>query len=670
MATTYIAKDGDCLSKIASDHGFHDGGAAILDANPDLKDATGENGDLLLAGWEIKIPDLAKKAEKLETGQEYRFQRKTWKKNLRVTLMSPPTTDEPAGEPLKGWNFKLTVGDAEIGNGKTGSDGIVDVENIPDNAKSADLELREAKLFGLWKIDPETTELLLANLDPIAGDTKQATRSVQKLLTNLGRYSGPIDGEFSGDLRAAIVSFQKAAGIDPPTGVADEDTLKKLAEQQKGPAPKELEKASDDSVDTPLGLGADADARGEKVTVFSDYVDPTEPDQSKEEKLGKFRFFPPRAYVALADPGKEDKNPNLLQMPARKFLHLDVGRWIDSSKTKARDFGLIWGRHVALCQYVPGGGQSNSPKRKKGLDVDFLTTSPLADRVKVVKSASAWWAPYADFNWDRLYVIIPDLHLMGKAYGEKWHPEGFDFGPETHLRDFAEKLAAIPPPLGGALEVVQIGDSYDLWVGCKPYYLNSDKEHDKGRKLELTSPEDVALRDIKSWIELIQNDAPGGKNPAMTAFETLEGAFGGRFHYLYGNHDNYLGLPQVCAAAGLRPRVRFVERPGVFIEHGHRMEGRFVIRAPYLNYDGTDTGYKATIKAFDSAGGGGAMTDLVKRIADEWAAVHDRAEYVGEQAQVWLGRLSRGTRQPPHVFVIGHTHIPDLIAVDIDAWRK
>ncbi len=669
MSKTYLVKDGDFLSKIASDHGFHDGGAAILDANPELKDVSGENGDLLPPGFGLKIPNPARKVEKLKTGAEYRFQRKTWKKNLRVTLMGPPAADAPDGEPLKNWTYKLSVADSAIASGKTGSDGIIDVEGVPDGAKSAQLELREAKLLGLWKIDPEVTELMLGNLDPIAGDTKQATRSVQKLLSNLGRYSGPIDGEYSADLRAALVGFQQACGIEPAHGLADEETVKRLAERQKAPSPKPLDQKKDDSLDAPLGLGEEASERREKVTVFSDYVEPTEPDQSKESRLGKFRFFPPRAYVALSDPGKEADNPNLLQMPTRRFLHLDVGRWIDSSSTKARDFGLIWGRHVSLCRYVPGGNQSNAPKRKKGLDVDFLTASPLAKHVEVVKSASAWWAPYGDFHWDRLYVVIPDLHLMSKTHGEHWHPEGFDFGPETHLSEFAGKLAAVPAPLRDSLEVLQIGDSYDLWVGCEPYFLISDKAHDKGRVLELTKPEDKAIEQLKKWIEEIQKDAPGGKNPAMTAFETLERAFGGRFHYLYGNHDNYLALPPVCAAAGLRPRVRFVERPGVFIEHGHRMEGRFVVSAgiPH-NYDGTDTGYKATVKAYNS--GGGMLTNIAKKIADEWAAIHDRAEYVGEQAQVWLGRQSRGTLKPPHVFVIGHTHIPDLITIDIDAYRK
>jgi hypothetical protein len=53
----------------------------------------------------------------------------------------------------------------------------------------------------------------------------------------------------------------------------------------------------------------------------------------------------------------------------------------------------------------------------------------------------------------------------------------------------------------------------------------------------------------------------------------------------------------------------------------------------------------------------------------DWAAQKfQQPQYWGEFAQVWIGRQSLPDLglKPPHVFVLGHTHIPLLTYVNID----
>jgi hypothetical protein len=165
-------------------------------------------------------------------------------------------------------------------------------------------------------------------------------------------------------------------------------------------------------------------------------------------------------------------------------------------------------------------------------------------------------------------------------------------------------------------------------------------------------------------------------NPAEAAFLLLEKTYEQNegMIYVYGNHDNYLIDKGLCGAAKISPRRRYYEVPGVFMEHGHRMEATFAIGhpVPAYNYDGTRSGYKATIDAYhDMQKGSGKLGDIKKWAAGKWAQWGDQPQYWGEFAQVWLGRKSRNQPglKPPHIFVIGHTHLPVLYQIDIDAWR-
>jgi peptidoglycan hydrolase-like protein with peptidoglycan-binding domain len=69
--------------------------------------------------------------------------------------------------------------------------------------------------------------LARATMDVGGLDPVEETSGVQKRLVNLGHYRGPVDGEPSVDLTAAIRAFQSANGLEP-TGEPDDATREKL----------------------------------------------------------------------------------------------------------------------------------------------------------------------------------------------------------------------------------------------------------------------------------------------------------------------------------------------------------------------------------------------------------------------------------------------------------
>jgi hypothetical protein len=441
------------------------------------------------------------------------------------------------------------------------------------------------------------------------------------------------------------------------------------------PAPAAAEEADRDR---PLGTGVEAQRKTERVTTFSGYLEPTARDQTSVHRLGRFHFLPHEASVAPCEPGQEGDHPNPVRMPRREFVFLDVGSWIGDDGP--RDFGLIWGRHVYLCRYHPEGGRSERGLRP-GLDTDFL--EGMEGRVEIVRWAAATWAPAGDFDWDRVYVILPDTHLMTGERASVWFLGPYQFKAEEDLRSFATQITSIAE-LEGKLRVVQLGDCYDLWVGREPRLFQKNDR----REIELTEPKADAIATLAAWMREIRGGAGAETpNPGEQAFRTLEAKLGADsgMVYVYGNHDNYLILDEVCSAAGVTPRRRFFEPRGLFMEHGHRMEARFWGPFSVLphNFDGDPSGYDATMGEYRRRLGTvqprkstgtkirEAVTGVVdmKKLADQWAAIRDQPQYWGEQAQVWLGRQAGGTLKPPHVFVIGHTHMPKLLYIAIDAWR-
>jgi localization factor PodJL len=71
-------------------------------------------------------------------------------------------------------------------------------------------------------------ERLKPVLAAAASRSPEDVRLAQRALARLGYYSGPADGAATPQLRAAIEAYQKDQK-SPPTGLLDEETLKRLA---------------------------------------------------------------------------------------------------------------------------------------------------------------------------------------------------------------------------------------------------------------------------------------------------------------------------------------------------------------------------------------------------------------------------------------------------------
>jgi len=250
------------------------------------------------------------------------------------------------------------------------------------------------------------------------------------------------------------------------------------------------------------------------------------------------------------------------------------------------------------------------------------------------------------------------------------------------------------------VSVVQLGDLVDLWVGCseclfehtKPRRVIRWRASDPSAQAKVERLANVILRggpdlNTQDWVEATMRDrverglthglggsaylhsyeaqlAAGGvwRNPAAVALELLEQAFG--VTYVYGNHDNYTILPSTHWA----PRRRCFEPPGVFMEHGHRLEAFSHSALPLpTNVDGDESGYVATAEVYE------ALRDYRDTLGEEiykrgidvfWASNVQRPDFERALGGLWLGRL-RGTGRPSHIMVVAHTHRAKLAYIDI-----
>jgi hypothetical protein len=137
-------------------------------------------------------------------------------------------------------------------------------------------------------------------------------------------------------------------------------------------------------------------------------------------------LYPP---LAKAQAQKTRINPSLhtsIALMPHYFTLLDVGRWggpAPSSKDSARDFGIIWGRYVALCEFVPKNAAYDTDQHLLLDNAGVPHQIPVNDVIRQLRSASysvklnKWVisrTPNHNSAWTpdgRVYVILPDLHL-------------------------------------------------------------------------------------------------------------------------------------------------------------------------------------------------------------------------------------------------------------------
>jgi hypothetical protein len=209
MATKHVVKQGECISSLAFEHGFHPETLWQHPENAELR-ALRRDPNVLRPGDVVAIPDLRLKEVASTTGRRHRFRRRGVPEKLKLQVVRD-------GEPVAGEAYVLTV-DGEAREGTTDGSGRIE-HFIPPDARSGTV---------LFPRTGREVPLHLGHLDPIDGIS-----GVQARLANLGFYQGLVDGQPSLRLEEAIQAFQASRGIDP-YGEMDDETTSALRDAYGG----------------------------------------------------------------------------------------------------------------------------------------------------------------------------------------------------------------------------------------------------------------------------------------------------------------------------------------------------------------------------------------------------------------------------------------------------
>ena len=195
---------GDGMARIGLRYGFFPDTLWNLPENAELRQARGDP-EMLLAGDVVHVPDLRPATVRVSTGAVHRFRRKGVPARIELRLLRQD-------EPRAGEAFTLDVDGVKLA-GTTDAEGWIR-EWVSPAARRVVISLGGGE---------ERYTLDVGQLDPI--DT---VTGVQRRLVNLGHHGGAISGTVDADTRAALASFQSAAGL-PPTGELDDATREALA---------------------------------------------------------------------------------------------------------------------------------------------------------------------------------------------------------------------------------------------------------------------------------------------------------------------------------------------------------------------------------------------------------------------------------------------------------
>jgi N-acetylmuramoyl-L-alanine amidase len=197
-------REGDCMTSIATEHGFFWKTLWNLAENSDLKSAR-KDPFCLLSGDRVHVPPLRKKQETRPCKAKHRFRRKGVPARLKLKVL------DFTGQPRKNEEYVLVI-DGDSRNGKLDSNGVLDVPISP--------MARGGKL----RVGDDVYLLALGNTDPVT-----ETTGIQQRLNNLKYHCGFADGTLNPLTVAAIEQFQGDNGLEV-TGEPDEATRNKLHE--------------------------------------------------------------------------------------------------------------------------------------------------------------------------------------------------------------------------------------------------------------------------------------------------------------------------------------------------------------------------------------------------------------------------------------------------------
>jgi N-acetylmuramoyl-L-alanine amidase len=192
MPKEYTVQAGDSVESIAYDSGFFWETVWDYPANSQLRKIR-DDPNILEENDVVVVPDKRQKQDPGATNNRHRFKRKGIPSILRVQLLDQD-------KPRAGVKYTVSFGEKKV-SGSTDGDGWIKQFLMPDVTEGKlELETGEVYNFTIGTVRPA-----------------KSLRGVQNRLRNLGFYGGPIDGQKSYELTAAIEKFQSRKGL-PVTG--------------------------------------------------------------------------------------------------------------------------------------------------------------------------------------------------------------------------------------------------------------------------------------------------------------------------------------------------------------------------------------------------------------------------------------------------------------------
>ena len=202
---SYEVQQGDCISSIATAHGFFWETLWNHAENAELKRKR-VDPNVLLEGDRVHIPELTIKEESRATEKRHRFRKKGEPAKLRLRLL------DAQNRPRANLRYRLLI-EGSWKEGTTDGDGKLE-HPIPPTARQAVLEIRGE---GSLPLD-------LGGLDPV-----ESISGVQQRLRNLGYDCGAGEGEWNEESQGAMKRFQESQGLTV-TGDPDQASRDKLVQ--------------------------------------------------------------------------------------------------------------------------------------------------------------------------------------------------------------------------------------------------------------------------------------------------------------------------------------------------------------------------------------------------------------------------------------------------------
>ncbi|MBX2924958.1 MAG: LysM peptidoglycan-binding domain-containing protein [Chitinophagaceae bacterium] len=523
MSKSHTVQENETLSSIAQQYNLKSY-LPIVEANKKNWPTLGKDPNVITPGIKLEIPDIAEKTIQRQSGTQnpvYMPSKKGDDTYLWLTIEDPYSFIEMDKIALKVEGrdrpsiiFDYVDSTADASRIVT----IVSKEKLEPGDSAGEVKLPFNK-FG--KKSEEVIFLEIGGLDPIVTVGKNEVienhKAIQKLLTNIGYYDEDIDGNLESKKSIeAITRFQIEHNVrSKKIGECDTATLIHLLLQNR--ISSDLSERKDAKSETNRSIYRTPLFKSNAVSAsigvsninmdIKDYFEPqgfipTIGNPKRREIKDLDTEYPKRAFVAptnvpfqevfqrspegrvktesqngstiyIHKSGVKSKtypdHPNIIKSKLQRYAFLDCGVW----KETHAEFGVIWGRHVYLCEYTTGMSKftDDATNRQEGLDFEFFKAfmkrkGKQSQYNTVIKNAAyCSWGHDGEYDFDNLHVIIPDLHLLAPSAARVWQGGDYTLEAEVKLLDFALGLIDVNrSALNKKLKVIQLGDSYDLWI--------------------------------------------------------------------------------------------------------------------------------------------------------------------------------------------------------------